>query len=939
MRRAKLLQRLTLFTLTIYLITTFIYQGDSLSALDPKHISASQELPVEDPDGGPEGDSWIIKWKQEADPAFQSLSEVLSEDVTFRISVARPAAGKLDRGQWVQLWQSSPYVDYIQENQAVEVMALSNDPLVGEQKYLKQIHAEEAWDEAKVNPNLIIALVDTGVDLKHPDLKDNLTKGINLIDKKKTAQDDNGHGTNVAGVLAAAGNNNLGITGLVWNTNIMPIKALEASGRGDEDKLGAGIRYAVDHGAKIIVLSVGLYRYSPYMEEVVNYAEQHDVLLISATGNDGKDVKYPAGYPTVVAVGGATPLNKVDPHSNYGPEVDIVAPWNVYTTALGGGYARNEGTSMAAPQVAAAAALIWSKYSEMKPYQIRSLLRQTADDIEVKGWDPYTGYGLLRIDRALKEVYKEDIYENNDRRDLAKPLPVDSMITADFSSGTDHDWFVLNSPYNGKVVIQLVSNDTTEEEIQLTYSSPAQAAGKLYSNRPVQTIQFQVSKGLGFIKLNLVNSKLDKPFKYKMTIKFNMNPDDFEDNDREFKAFAMTARNQTIKGTFHQINDQDWFMLAVTNPGTVRLKLTSNTLRMDLALIIQKKGQESQLIDLGDEGETEYSPLIDVAPGDFYIGIHNAVSSNAPPVTGEYTLNITYNTKYTDPNEPNNKSYQASSVVIDAVYTGVIDKIEDEDWFSFSINSESLVNFTLSHIPLDRVMSLTLNNYTQKRISIDVNKVGESTLKLQRVLAKGTYFVRMSANQAFEHQLYKFMVAADILIAGYIDIAGHWAQASIVNLTNNKVISGYENYLFRPNKSVTRAEAAVMLVKAFNFTEAKGNEFSDVAPNHWAYSFIDKARSAGVISGYTNGTFKPDQPVSRVEMASMLANALKLKGTAGNLAPFPDISPTHWAAKVLRRMKAERYISGYADGSFRPESLATRAEMAEIISKAIRRPS
>lgn len=938
-RKAKLLRRLTLFTLMIYLATSFIYQGDSLSVLEPEHISPSQKLPVEDPNDSLGSDSWIIKWKQEADPAFESLSEILSEDLSFRISVARPAAGNLDRVQWVELWQSSPYVDYIQENQSVEVLAASNDPLVGEQNYLKQIHAEEAWDEAKVNSNLVIALVDTGVDLKHPDLKDNLTKGINLINKQKTAQDDNGHGTNVAGVLAATGNNNIGITGLVWTTQIMPIKALEASGRGDEDKLGEGIRYAVDHGAKIIVLAVGLYRYSPYMEEVVAYAEQREVLLISATGNDGKDVKYPAGYPTVVAVGGVTPFNKVHSHSNFGPEVDIVAPWNVYTTALGGGYMRNEGTSMAAPQVAAAAALIWSKYSQMKPYQIRSLLRQTADDIEAKGWDSYAGYGLLRIDRALKEAYTEDIYENNDRKELAKPLPVDSMITAEFSSGVDQDWFTLNSPYDGKVIIQLESNDTTEEEIQFTYSTSAQTTGKLYSNRSSRTIQFQVPKGVGFFKLNLVNSKLNKPFKYKMTIKFNMNPDDYEDNDREFKAFALTVRNQTIKGNFHQTNDQDWFKLVVTNHGSVRLKLTSNTVRMDLALIIQKKAQESQNIDLRGEGETEYSPLIEVAPGDFYIEIHNAASQNAPPVTGEYTLDVTFEPKYSDPNEPNNKSFQASSMVNNTVYTGVINKIEDEDWFILKIDNESLINFTLSNIPLDRVMSLTLNNNSQKRLSIDVNKVGNSTLELQKVLGKGTYFVRLSANQAFEHQLYKFKVSSDILIAGYIDITGHWAQASIVNLTDLKVISGYEHHLFRPDQSVTRAEAAVMFVKAFDLTEEKGKDFSDVAASHWAYSFIDKARSVGVISGYANGTYKPDQTISRVEMVMMLANALKLKGIAGNLVPFSDIYLDHWAVKVLRRMKAEGHISGYADGSFRPESVVSRAELAEIISKATRRSS
>src|SRR5690606_28089424 len=167
-----------------------------------------------------------------------------------------------------------------------------------------------------------------------------------------------------------------------------------------------------------------------FMREAVEYAESKGVLLVAASGNDGKEVKYPAAYPTVLAVGGIRSDKTIEPMSNYGPEIDVVAPWHVFTTALNSGYDYNEGTSMAAPQVAAAAALIWAKQPQLKPYQVRSLIRQTAEDVGAPGWDERTGDGLLRIDRALTTPYKEDMYEPNNTPEQASVMSIDSMLSA-----------------------------------------------------------------------------------------------------------------------------------------------------------------------------------------------------------------------------------------------------------------------------------------------------------------------------------------------------------------------------------------------------------------------------------------------------------------------------------------------------------------------------
>ena len=148
-----------------------------------------------------------------------------------------------------------------------------NDPHYDKQHYLQQTGVPAAWEaieaEGRALESVVVAVVDTGVDLKHPDLAGKLVDGTNILKPDAPPQDDNGHGTAVAGVIAAVSNNGLGIAGIAPNAKIMPIKAVGAKGVGEEEHLGQGIRYAVDNGADVIVLSLGLHLFSPYMHDIV----------------------------------------------------------------------------------------------------------------------------------------------------------------------------------------------------------------------------------------------------------------------------------------------------------------------------------------------------------------------------------------------------------------------------------------------------------------------------------------------------------------------------------------------------------------------------------------------------------------------------------------------------------------------------------------------
>ncbi|MCP1306150.1 S8 family serine peptidase [Paenibacillus tyrfis] len=816
-----------------------------------------------------------------------------------------------------------------EEAREVQISAYPTDPLVEKQAYLQQIHMNEAWDVATGNDSIVIAIVDTGVDLNHPDLTPNLVKGINLIEPGQPPRDDNGHGTNVAGIIGAAANNDKGIAGILWKAKLMPVKAVENDGTGSEAKLGEGIRYAVDHGAKIVVLSLGLNKYSDYMSEIVRYAETKGVLLVAATGNEGNTVKYPAAYPTVLAVGGMAADKKAHKLSNSGPEVDLVAPWDVFTTGIGGRYEHKDGTSMAAPQVAAVCALAWSKYPWMKPYQIRSLLRQTAEDLSGNGWSPGTGYGLLRADRVLKDPYSEHMYKRNDRKEQATPISVSKTVSGSFENGSDPNWFTFEAPYDGSVKLELELDP--KEEVAVTHTD-AGGGVKDYSLSAAGAVTMPVKKGKSYLKLQLKNASAKHKLEFKLTTSFEIYKDAYADNGKQYKAYVLPAQSQTLKGTFHRNNDQDWYMLPVTQTGKLSVRLSVDTNRMDPVLFVQKRGEKGKTIDEGGEGESEYFPETDVYPGDYYIRVSNA-EGYLPPITGEYTLAIQYKPKLLDPNGPHDKPYSATVMQPGAKYQGLLDKIGGANWFSLNIEEESLVELRLSGIPQNIRMTMSAYNGTLKPVDSVTNPDGTSEALLSQLWQPGVYYIRLTADAAFDDRFYELKAEVKPLVGGYADVKGHWAEAVIKLASERKIIDGYEHYRFMPDRPITRAEATAVLVRGLKLTKQKEVRYTDFGPDHWAYPYIAKAAQAEIIDGYPDGSLAPDRYLTRMEMAAMMARSMKMSGKQRGTSPFADVKETDWGVGILKQLKAEGWIIGFPDGTFRPESQATRAEFVTLLAR------
>jgi subtilisin family serine protease len=248
---------------------------------------------------------------------------------------------------------------------------------------------------------ITVALLDTGVDLGHPDLKANIVGGVDFVNGDDDPQDDNGHGTGVAGLLAAV-ENGVGLIGTAPKAKVLVVKMLRYDEQGSISDLIRGIEWAVQRGAQIISMSLGTEEDNFALREAIQAAYRAGILLVAAAGNKGMRVLYPAAYPEVIAVAATDRRDQRAWFSNVGPEVELSAPGvELLTTGLDGDYQVESGTSFAVPQVAGVAALVMST-GLRDPAAVRLRLQRTADDLGL----PISaqGYGLVDAERAVLGV-------------------------------------------------------------------------------------------------------------------------------------------------------------------------------------------------------------------------------------------------------------------------------------------------------------------------------------------------------------------------------------------------------------------------------------------------------------------------------------------------------------------------------------------------------
>ncbi len=344
----------------------------------------------------------------------------------------------------------NPAVEFVEPNFFYYAVEIPNDPNYFEQWGMNNrgqndkdgkagqvgvdIKIEEAWRLSTGSHATVVAVIDTGIDGHHRDLKDNLwvnerelngkpgvdddgngyvddVNGYNFYAATADSTDDHGHGSHCAGVIGAKGNNGFGMAGINWQVQMMSVKFLNSSGSGTAEGAIKAIVYAVDNGAKILSNSWGGGRKSKALEEAIEYANAKGVLFVVAAGNTGKDIDkephYPASYnlANMISVAAINNQGLLPDWTNYGENsVDLAAPGeNIFSTLLKDSFGHMSGTSMATPFVSGVAGLVFSLHPEFNHYQLKERILQTANKLSHLEKKVRTG-GMLSAAGALKDL-------------------------------------------------------------------------------------------------------------------------------------------------------------------------------------------------------------------------------------------------------------------------------------------------------------------------------------------------------------------------------------------------------------------------------------------------------------------------------------------------------------------------------------------------------
>lgn len=371
--------------------------------------------------------------------------------------------------------RADPAVEYAEPNYVVRLVEETgvpvNDPKTAGQYSLDRMRVRDAW-ALSTGGSGIVAVLDTGVQATHRDLAGRVLPGYDFANNDSDAADDNGHGTWVAGIIAANANDGYGIAGVSWKDKILPVKTMNREGTGDTADLSSGIIWAANHGATVINMSVGGFPASQYVQDAVNYAWGKGVVLVGAAGNNARaEFFYPASFTNVVSVS-ATQVNDEFAHwSSYSAVVDVSAPGaSVQTTnctvcTYGGHDTWGEhtyisGTSFATPNVAGVVALIRARYPTYTPAQVVSRLTSTVDDLGYSGYDARYGRGRVNAYRALGGSVPApagspgDALEPNNTLAAARRIPLGTTRPSIHPAG-DVDVFAVDVPRAGRLDVRV----------------------------------------------------------------------------------------------------------------------------------------------------------------------------------------------------------------------------------------------------------------------------------------------------------------------------------------------------------------------------------------------------------------------------------------------------------------------------------------------------
>ena len=637
------------------------------------------------------------------------------------------APGGTDVEKLVMALNRESSVQYSQPNYIYKTFGRPNDPQYSRQWAMPKINAEKGWGLVKPGSSVIMAILDTGADVNHPDLKNRLVPGINTVNPLKSTRDDVGHGTHVAGIAGAAINNGQGIAGVAGfsNIKIMPVKVFDGSGGGSDISISDGIIWAADHGARVMNMSFGSYYQSDVLNEAIDYAYQKGVVMVAAAGNwASQDISYPAAISKVMAVSATDKNDKLADFSSYGPLIDVCAPGDkIYSTIWdpykGSSYSEMSGTSMASPMVAGLAALLLTKNPKLTNDEVRQIIEASASDLGDPGWDPKFGHGMINVAKALTtSLYKLDDSNGTVQKAVYLVNGVSKKGKIDY--GSDIDWYKIDVPDKshlqvevlpaGKVSPGVEIYDSSEELVESFNTGSSSEDGKsdeydYFQLRPslkvaeaVYGLVTDLDGGEYYIRVfgnHFRWSEDDYVVTARVIPEVDLVKDLNEPNDSPEEAKKISV-GIPASGAILSADDQDWFEINLTNRAyRVKVDVPEG---LDLAVDIELKeslSEEdyynwySETINGGGLGQGEDGVIV-LPEGGAGTYLINVYETSGGAVNSNYTLKITGFTLKPDKYENNDIWERASTLELREEITANFDREEDEDWYQIRVDNTGI---------------------------------------------------------------------------------------------------------------------------------------------------------------------------------------------------------------------------------------------------------
>jgi subtilisin family serine protease len=390
-----------------------------------------------------------------------------------------------------------PWVEFAEVDMAVEPIGVPDDPRYGSQWFLPKIQAPEAWDYA-TGAGVVVAVLDTGVDGNHPDLAGKMVPGWNAYDGNSNSADVHGHGTWVAGVVAAETNNGIGVAGVAADALIMPVRISQPDGFAYWSTVASGLSWAADHGAQVANISYNNVSGSSSVQSAARYLRRKGGLTVVAAGNSGGQVNI-SESPDLITAAATTSNDARAGYSSYGEYVDVAAPGSgILTTSRGGGYSSVSGTSFASPCTAGVIALVMGANPRLSPSEVETILFETTEDKGNLGWDMYYGHG--RVD-ALAAV---QLAQQTSASDTVAPSvtivsprsgTVSQLVSVDVQAtdnvGVTHVELYVNSSFfatDGSPPFRFTWDSTQYPEGAADLHARAHDAAGNYSDSRIETV-------------------------------------------------------------------------------------------------------------------------------------------------------------------------------------------------------------------------------------------------------------------------------------------------------------------------------------------------------------------------------------------------------------------------------------------------------------------